>query len=63
MKHIIEYEYDPKNPPYYFAVSVIDGQREFTAGNNWDEAKLRHLDKLTRLGSKPTPPPSEEVEI
>ncbi len=63
MKYKIEYEYDPTHEPHYFAVSIINGQREFSAGNNWDEAKLRHLDKLTRLGSKPTPPPSEEVEI
>jgi hypothetical protein len=51
----------PANPFWY--KSKIEDEYFVTCGESWDEAKARHIQKLSDAMIAPTPPLEEEVEL
>jgi len=62
MKIKIEYALDNAQ---FWAVSVMpSGDKMFSCGDTWEEARQRHIDKLTKsVAIMPTLPPPETIEI
>jgi len=60
MKIKIEYKQD--NAQLWAVSDMPDGNKMFSCGDTWQEARLRHIDKIKKALSS-TPPPPETIEI
>jgi hypothetical protein len=65
MRVKIEYYYDKQASTQcpFWARSILNGERYVSCGESWEEARKRHLEKLSAMSLAPEPPVAEEVEL
>ena len=63
MKIIVNYEYDAKLAPHYFAKTNVNGEDLLASGDNWEHAKSRLKSYVADFVNRGHVPEPEEVEV